>query len=454
MGNTANSSKTLPPKAEGHWFFGAAKEFSVDPINFMEEQYPLYEGMFRLGSPFKRIMCIYDPDYVKYILQENNRNYIKSFGYRVLEPMLGKGLLTSEGEFWRKQRRLAQPAFHRERLAALSHVMVECTEDLVVKLKAMPKKQGVNIAHDMMELALKVVGNAMFGSDISDEMVEIVGREVEFSNDAAIGRITNPFRLPMWIPTPQNIKEQRSIEKLDAVVKGLIAKRRSSKEQYDDLLAMLMEATYEDTGEGMSDQQLRDECNTIFLAGHETTALALSWLWYCLSQNPEVEAKLRKEVDEVLQGRAPQVEDLRSLSYTRMVIDETLRMYPPVWIIGRNNLEDDDIGGFHIPADTNVFIPTFSIHRNAEFWEQPNRFMPERFAKEKNKERHNFVYFPFGGGPRLCIGNNFALMEMQIIVAILVQNFKFTLSEGFEPEMAPLVTLRPKHGMIMDIEVL
>jgi cytochrome P450 len=232
----------------------------------------------------------------------------------------------------------------------------------------------------------------------------------------------------------------------------IIEQRRKDPKEYDDLLQMLMEAKDEETGEQMSDRQLRDECMTIFLAGHETTALALTWLWYLLDQNPAEIDKLRAEANEVLQGRNPDMGDVMKLEYTRMALEETMRLYPPAWVIGRRNIADEVIGGYHVPANYNILIPVYQMHRDPDIWEDPLRFDPERFRKGQLKDKHRFAYFPFGGGPRLCIGNNFALMEMQIVVAMMVTRFRFKLVPSHPVVLDPLVTLRAKHGMKMTVE--
>ena len=227
----------------------------------------------------------------------------------------------------------------------------------------------------------------------------------------------------------------------------IIEKRRKSTEKYDDLLAMLMEVEDADTHEKMSDKQIQDEVITIFLAGHETTAVAMTWLMHCLEENPEVEEKLVEEEARVLNGRMPVLEDLRALDYTRMVIDETLRLYPPAWVIGRHTISDDEVGDFHLPPNTNCLIPVYYIHRDPKYWDEPLKFKPERFSVENSKGRHKFVYFPFGGGPRLCIGNNFALMEMQLIVPLIVRAMKLRKAPGFKFKKEPLITMRPSPHM-------
>lgn len=409
------------------------------------------DGIYRITSPIRKTVVVDKPAYVKHVLQDNNKNYTKSLAYkRLLTRLLGKGLLTSEGDFWRKQRRLAQPAFHREKLALLANDMVQCTQTLISDLQEL-EGQEVDLSKYMMSVTLDVVAKSMFGTDVSD-FVQTVGKEIDYANERAMERIKNPLSLPIWVPTPSNLKEQQSLENLNKIVHGIIDARRKSEKKYDDLLQMLMDVEDEDTGERMSDKQLRDECMTIFLAGHETTALALSWLWYTLEKNPDKLEKLRGEVDTVLEGRTPTLEDIRSLTYTRQVIDEILRLYPSAWAVGRNAIEDDEIGGYHIPAGYNVVVPIYVLHRDPEIWDNPNDFIPERFTKENMKDKHRYAYFPFGGGPRFCIGNNFALMEMQIIVAMLIQRFHFKLEPDSTVNIAPLLTLRPEGGMPMTVK--
>lgn len=446
--DTKQQPKPLP-KVPSNNIIGSVLDLMRDPVGFLEVNMEKYDGAYRLGSIFKKVAVIDKPEYVKHILQDNNKNYTKSFGYEVLGLLLGNGLLTSEGDFWRKQRRLAQPAFHRDKLALLVDTMVSCTEDLC---KEMDKHEGkeVDLSKQMMSVTLNIVAKAMFSSDIKD-LVQTVGHEIDVANELAVARINNPFKLPVWVPTPGNLKEQRSIKVLDDIMIGIIERRRASGEKHDDLLQMLMDVQDEDTGEQMTDRQLRDECMTIFLAGHETTALALSWGWYVLDQNPKELEKLFNEVDTVLEGRTPTLSDLPNLPYTKMLVDEILRMYPPAWVIGRRPIEDDVVGDHLIKADTNILMPVYHIQHNKEIWGDPEVLRPERFSKEEMKDKHRYAYFPFGGGPRLCIGNNFALMEMQLIIAMLAQRYRFKLRENYKPELDPLITLRAKGGMPMTV---
>jgi len=438
----------LPPLVKGGWPIGSAKYFAEDPLALFERSVPKYGDVFRLDSVFFHFMpdfdyfiCIAHPDMVKHVMQDNNRNYVKSFAYRVLENLVGKGLLTSEGDFWRKQRRLMQPTFHKERLSSFGQIMTDGCEEVLARWRTLPKGSEVNVSKDMMAMTLKVVCRAMFSTDVGQAM-EVVSSEFDVANELMNDRIVKPYGFPLWIPTQRNRREKRSYAAIKAVVADIIEQRKKATGRHDDLLAMLMETEDADTGERMTDQQVQDEVITMFLAGHETTAVALSWLFLALDENPEVEQRTAQEAGEVLGGRIPSLADLRHLAYTRMVIDETLRLYPPAWLIGRHAVEEDVIGGFCIPSKTNCLIPVYHIHRDKRFWENPEQFIPERFSPEKSEKRHKFVYFPFGGGPRQCIGNSFALMEMQLSVAMILQEFKLVKPEELEIEKEPLITMR------------
>jgi len=445
------ATKPLPPTPKEHWLFGSAYYFARNSIPFLEENCPKYNGIFRVTSRFEKVMVVYHPDYIKHVLQDNNRNYVKSFGYEVLKMLLGNGLLTSEGEFWKKQRRLIQPAFSRERLVSLHQIMTDCVNETIDDLEKKAGRGVINIQKDMMALALNIVARSLFSSDVK-ELIAEVGDNMDVANESAIDRIRDPFRLPPWVPTLKNIRERRAIQALDKIIMKIIDDRRKSNVERQDLMGMLMAARDEQTGERMSDRQLRDEAITLFLAGHETTALALSWLLYCLHKNPDVEQQVLEEAKHTLNGKLPGHADLAKLDYTRQVIEESMRLYPPAWMVGRRALEDDEIGGFHIPKGYNLLMPTIIVHRDPRYWDEPEKFKPLRFENEHAKNRQRFTYFPFGGGQRLCVGNNFAMMEMLIAVPMLIQRFHFRLKDGFEPGLEPLITLRPKGGMMMEVE--
>ena len=444
-----------PPVLDGPWPVGSVKFFTDDKLKFLTEQLEHFQGIFEVTSfffgkigDFDRMYIVYDPDHVQHILQKNNKNYYKGRAYDQLKPLLGNGLLTNKGESWIKQRRLMQPAFHRERLTSFANIMTEECQAILDRWKLLPEGSTINLSKDMMEMTLKIICRTMFTADVATQ-VDRVNDEFHIANEALIERITNPFKLPLWIPTSGNIQEKGAYDAIKSIVEEVIDKRRASGERYDDLLAMLMEAKDEDTGEMMDDEQLRDEVVTMFLAGHETTGVALTWLFHCLDENPEAAEKLLQEESNVLNGRTPEAIDVRTLSYTKMVIDETLRLYPPAWLISRQTYEDDMLGEYITPKATNCMIPVYAIHRDGRFWDEPLKFKPERFSPENSKGRHKYAYFPFGGGPRLCIGNNFALMEMQLIVPMILREFKLQKPVGFQFIKDPLITMRPEPEMQM-----
>lgn len=451
ISNKKHSLKPLPT-VTGSWFLKNSLDVKKDIIGFVEKNRGIYGEIFRADVLSHSLCFTTNPDHVKYILQENNRNYIKSFGYEILKVFLGNGLLTSEGDFWRKQRRLAQPAFHREKLAAITAQMAASTEKLVQKWKNKYKENEViNIADEMNEVTLDIVAEALFGVNVLGHLEEIRDA-ISVSNHFAMNRIKRAVRVPLWVPIPENISFNSASKKLDKIIYGIIESRRKEIDKHHDLLSMLMAAKDEETGETMSDLQLRDEVMTIFIAGHETTAIALSWLWYLLSQNPEAEEKLKAELKTVLNGKTPSFEDLPKLKYTKQVVEETLRLYPPAWIVGRRPIENNEIDGFLLPKGINVLMVTYLIHRHPYYWESPDKFDPERFSPERAASIHKYSYFPFGGGPRLCIGNNFAMMEAQLVVATILQHFHFTLAQKSAPQLEPLITLRPLGGIKMKIE--
>lgn len=449
---TTVATQTLPLEDKSHWLFGAIYYFGKDPLQFLVDKVPQYEGIFRVKSRFflEQIAIVSKPDYVKHILQDNNKNYQKSYAYRIIRHLVGNGLLTSEGDFWLRQRRLAQTAFHKERLEGFVTTMADAANELVTSWQKLGDGQQVNLSKEMMQVTLNIVCRCLFSADVHD-VVDTVSREFNIANERLIRRIVKPVKLPLWVPSPGNIRERQSYTAIKKVVRQIIEKRRQSKEKYDDLLSMLMEAKDEDTGEMMDNKQIEDEVITIFLAGHETTAVALTWLFHCLDENKAVEENAVEEAISVLNKKSPALADLPKLDYTRMVIDETMRLFPPAWVIGRQAIADDEIGGFKIPKGLNVLIPVYQMQRDQKYWERPMEFIPERFTPEKMKTYHKFLYFPFGGGPRLCIGRNFAIMEMQVIVPIILQHFSLHKPVDFKFRQAPLVTMRSEPDMQVQV---
>ncbi len=388
------------------------------------------------------------PDLIRDVLVTNQKNFHKSRGLERAKRLLGNGLLTSEGEFHLRQRRLAQPAFHRQRIATYAGTMIDYAERTGARWQ---DGETVDMHNEMMRLTLGIVARTLFDADVDNEAAEI---------GAALTQAFESFNLAMLpftellekLPLPAVRRFNAARDTLDRTIYRMIEERRRSGEDRGDLLSMLLLATdTEGDGGGMSDLQLRDEALTIFLAGHETTANALTWTWYLVSQNPDVEAKLHAEVDAVLGDRAPCFEDLLLLPYTRMVFAESMRLYPPAWAIGRRALEPFDVRGYRIPKRAVVLMSQYIVHRLPEYFPDPERFDPERWTPEAQASRPKFSYFPFGGGTRVCIGEQFAWMEGVLLIAALSRKWRMNLVPGHPVEVQPLITLRPKHGMSMTV---
>ncbi len=388
------------------------------------------------------------PDYVKHVLQDNNHNYgKKNWLNDMIKPLAGEGLLTSEGEDWRRRRKLAQPAFHRERIAAFATGMTNATTAMLERWEPVVEpQQPLDIVHEMQRLTLGIVSTALFSTDISGESDEMGGA----LNDIFAyfnHRSRTPLSLPAGVPTRRNRRFKQAVQRLDAITYQVIEEHRRGETNSDDLLSMLLEARDEETGEGLSNTQLRDEVGTFLTAGHETTAMTLAWTWYMLSKHTAVEHKLHAELAEILGGRLPTAADIPQLTYTRMLIQEVMRLYPAAWAMTRGIMNDDEIGGYPIQAGTIMILSPYVTHRHPDFWQNPEGFDPERFTPERIAERPRYAYFPFGGGPRQCIGNEFALMEAQLIVATVAQRYRLHLVPGQKIEPDPIFTLRPSSAV-------
>jgi cytochrome P450 len=385
------------------------------------------------------------------VLQDNARNYHKSPIYEKLRLSLGNGLLTSEDEFWLRQRRIAQPAFHRHRIAELAGVMADAARDVAAHWETIASRgRPVDVDEEMMRLTRTVVLRALLGADLGPFADKV---------DQAWTIVNQHIGESFWslgVADRLQPSKQRRFHAAQAVIRGavehVISERRRNPSERSDLLSMLLTARDEETGEAMTDEQLRVEVTTFLLAGQETTSLALTWTWYLLSQHADAQRRLEEEIDAGLDGRPPEFSDLANLPYTRMVIDEALRLYPPAWGFSRQALADDELGGFHLPRGWLAFVVPYVLHRLPAFWQDPDKFDPDRFLPERSADRPKFVYVPFGAGPRQCIGNHFALIEAQLIVATLAQRFRLHLVPRHKVEAWPLITLRPRYGMPMIIE--
>src|SRR6185437_10653399 len=441
---------TFPPGPSPKPFIGSSFDFSADPLNFvtrMQRQYGNAATMPFMGG-FKMVM-LFTPAAVRYVLTEHPRDFTsREFNY-TLQRLLGDGLLTIDGETHRTQRRMVQPAFHRKRIESYATTMTEHTQEMLVGWRAGETR---DIAAEMQALTLRIVAKTLFDVDLkndSDQLGHAFSDVIMFPHDRRLSwknllRIDAPF-------TPYG-RYLRGKRKLDATLYGIISERRQSGIDKGDVLSMLLHSQDEDSSV-MSDQQVRDETMTFFAAGHETTANALAWTFYLLSENPAKQKLLRAEVQRVLGDRTPTVEDLPNLPYTDMIIKESMRLYPPAWAIGRQASQDFDIEGYHLPKGQIVFMPQWVMHRNPEIWgNDVLEFKPERFDPQHPQEVPQFAYYPFGGGPRMCIGMPFAQMEARLLLATIAQHYSLHLVPGFPVVPHPMVTLRPKYGLQMTVE--
>jgi cytochrome P450 len=400
-------------------------------------------------APGMQTFLVAHPAGVQHVLQDNQRNYVKSRSYRAIAELTGRGLLTSDGDHWLRHRRLAQQSFYRERLAAFVPVMADCSQRAI---KRWESGDELDISAEMMRLTLTVAGETLFSTDLSGEGAAVGGAFTRVSDyvsrrlDSIPGWMTS-FRYPL--PTLGRMRFKRGLRELDRVVYDTISRRRGREEEFDDLLSTLATAREADEP-ALDDHELRDEVMTFLLAGHETTANALGWTWYLLALNPDARDRLTEEIDDVLGGRTPSHDDLDRLVYTGAVVREVLRLYPPAWAVERETVEPDEIGGHVVPKGAAVMVSPFVTHRHPDFWADPETFEPDRFLQEGDA-RHRFAFLPFGGGRRQCIGGHFALMEATVVVATVAQRFHCELVEGARVETDPEITLRARFGIPMRV---
>jgi cytochrome P450 len=414
-----------------------------DPIGFLASAVRKYGDfvMLRLGNLTTYILV--NPDDIEYVLKTHADNFMKDELTRWLIPLVGQGLLTSEGDYWRRQRRLAQPAFQRAQIEQYATVMVEHT---VSMLSTWHDGQIRNVHEDFMRLTLSIVARTLFSTELAGEAGKI-GESLEI--------VMNYFMSPMrWfgirerIPLPSTLRYRRAIKHIDDVVYAIIRQRRECNDDPGDLLSRLL-AARDESGNGMTDTQLRDESVTLILAGHETTALVLFYTFYLLNSSPEADRQLARELHDVLGGRTPTAADVPNLRYTEWVIRESMRLYPPAWEIARQPLADCEIGGYSVPKGTQLFLVQWLVHRDARIFDDPECFRPERWDNDLLKRLPRCAYFPFGDGPRICIGNHFAMMEAVLILATIAQKFRLSSLPGQKLKLLPSVTLRPRGAQSM-----
>lgn len=444
------STALFPDGPKGNFLLGIMSDFNRDALGFIERMPREYGDVVRARFFYLLSYFLYHPNDIEQVLATNNRNFIKPRSVRTpfFCRLVGNGLLTSEGEFWRRQRRLAQPAFHRARINAYGETMVAYTEKM---LDSWRDGEQRDIHQDMTHLTMQIVTRTLFNTDVTHD-AEHISAALQIIVEPFSSQATLKWILDNRLPTRTNRRFHEAVRQIDEFIFRIINQRRESGEDHGDLLSMLLQAQDETDGTGMTDQQLRDETMTLFLAGYETTSLALTWAWYLLAQHPEAETQLRQELDEVLGGRAPQVADMPRLRYTEMVAKETMRLYPPAYIVGREAVSDCEVGGYRVRAGTQLFMPAWVVHRDARFYERPNAFWPERWTTAFVEQLPRYAYFPFGGGPRICIGNSFAMMEIILLLATIAQKFQLRLVPEQRVELCPAMSLRPRHGIRMILE--
>lgn len=447
------SQLPLPPLLPGGLLFGSGPEAVADPLALYTRAQRALGDVVRLrGIPGIQWYLVTHPAGVEHVLKTRGRNYRKPDRFNASVRMLaGNGILSAEGDTWLRNRRLMQPAFHRQRLAGLVTQMADGAEAAVERWERMAGEGGsMEIGEEMLRLTLRIVGTTLFSHDLSGE-ANALGGAIRVAFQHVSHRMTMPFTAPSWMPTRENRHFTAARDVVHRTVDAMIAERRRSGEPRPDLLQMLLDARDAETGAGMDDPQVRDEAVTLMLAGHETAAAALSWAWYLLARHPQAMERMREELDAVLGGRAPAVDDLPRLPYTRAVFDETLRLYPPAWGQPRESVEEDEIGGYRIAAEKIVVVCQWVTHRRPDLWDRPDDFVPERFEGAGPGTFPPFAYYPFGGGARQCIGSHFALMEAQVILATLAQRFDLELEPGQTVLPDATFTLRPRQGIRMRI---
>ncbi|MFF2456248.1 cytochrome P450 [Peribacillus simplex] len=443
-------SNDSPKGPKGRLITGHSNEFTSDTLGFLTRLANEYGEVAKIRfGPFQNVYFISNPDLIKQVLVTKQKSFLKSNDFQALKPLLGEGLLTSEKEIHMRQRRLIQPSFKKSHISNYAQDMIDITMNYISTWK---NREERIITEDMMSLALGIISKTMFSLNLKEGYDEL-GEPIEASMRIAVKRMRTLLHLPLWVPTKNNREYKNSIQRLDTVIFNIIEKRRADSERHEDMLGILMDARDDEDGLGMTNQQVRDELMTIFLAGHETTANVLSWTLYLLSQHPEVETKLFNEIDNVIGDRNPTPGDYMKLTYTQNIINESMRIYPPGYIISRKVEEDVAIGGYHFKKGDMILLSQYVMHHKQEYFDNPESFNPERFENNFVKTLPQFAYFPFGGGARVCIGNHFAMMEAVLVLACIAQRYRIRLApDHHEVKPLPSITLRPKRGLRMVVE--
>jgi cytochrome P450 len=438
------TQRRRPPGPTGTFLGGNLPEFRRDRLAFYVNCARAYGDVVAVRFGYRRVYIVNHPDLIESVLVTQARHFIKHWALRLNPLVLGKGLLTSEGDFWLRQRRLMQPAFQKNRVTAYAGSMVEAAQRMLARWRPGERRE---ILTEMSRLTLEIAAKTLFDADVTGDAAD-VGAALQVLLDNFLRRFSSLVPVPLWVPTPANLRLRRAVRRLDAIIYRFIEERRQSHDEKGDLLSLLLHARDELDQSGMTDRQLRDEAMTLFLAGHETTALTLAWTWYLLATHEGAAARVADEVDAVVGDRPPTAEDLPRLRYVESVILESMRLYPPAYVIGREAVADCEVGGYHVPRGLTIMLPQWSVHRDPRYYDDPEKFRPERWLEGLAQRLPRYAYFPFGGGPRLCIGNHFAQLETVLVLAVLARHYRFTLADAAPVRPAPTFTLRPDRGIV------
>ncbi|MGQ0842207.1 cytochrome P450 [Actinokineospora sp.] len=447
---TAAPVRRVPPGPPRRATFGLLKQLATDRLTLMSSARDDYGDAVKVSIGPKTMYIFNHPDHAKHVLADNSANYHKGIGYVEARRALGDGLLTSDGELWKEQRRTIQPVFTHKRIAAQADVVVEEAVKLAARLRTREGGPPVDVLDELTGFTLGVLGRTLLDADL--DAFESVGHSFEAVQDQAMFEMESMGMVPTWLPLPKQRRFRRARKDLHRIVDLLIQQRLDNpRDPADDVLSRLIQSTGREGDAKVGAQRRRDELITLLLAGHETTASTVGWALHLIDDHPQVAARLHAEAVEVLGDRSPELEDLRKLRYTTMVLEEAMRLYPPVWILTRKAVADDEVGGYHVPAGADVLICPYTLHRHPAFWDEPTRFDPERFDPDRTTTRPRYAYLPFGAGPRFCVGSHLGMMEASFVIALLARDLRLTKVPGYEVVAEPMLSLRVRGGLPMTV---
>jgi len=446
----AARGKRVPPGPPFSAGPGLFRKLAFDRIALMKLA-ATYGDAAKLTIGPKKLYFFNHPDHAKHVLADNASNYRKGVGLVQARRAIGDGLLTSEGELWKKQRRMIQPVFQNKRISRMDSVIAAEAAEMVKRLRERAGAGPVDVCGEMTALSLGVLGRTLLDADLG--AFGMIGHAFEAVQDQAMFELVTLSAVPMWVPLPKQLRFRKARKELQRVVDHLVADSLAKGGERDDVVSRLIASTRAESDPRVGQIRMRDELVTLLLAGHETTASTLSWTFHLADRHPEVWERLRAEAVEVLGDRLPTYEDLARLRYTAMVVDEVMRLYPPVWMLPREAIADDEVGGYHVPAGADVLISPLTLHRNPAFWDDPDRFDPERFDPDRPSNRPRYAYIPFGAGPRFCVGNHLGLMEATFVIAMVARELRLTAVPGYEVVAEPMLSLRVRGGLPMNVRV-